>query len=669
MVSKNNFKNKMEQTAARTPHYGIRKLSVGVASVLISTTLYMGATTAKADTLPSTATDTATTKPETASSSSSTQDNTTVDKTVETTVPKTASSTDTSVSTTPNAQASTTNTNNDTIQSNTVNSTRPYQNQQKQVEQWNQNPTSKPTEKWKYESPSGPYYQQQTKQQETNTNNDTIQSNTVNSTRPYQDQQKQVERWNQNPASKPTEKWKYESQSGPYYQQQTKQQETNADNHQIPSEIYSYSISAIDTHNNNRPVVSTTVSGTTGQQVPTNVKLPDGYTVEGSVPDSYTFKADGNSDITIHLKHNTVIVIPEKPKTTEDKLPNNPSKSYPKGVAENDLNKTVVRTIKVTIPDGKTTTTKQTVKLNRVAVVDEVTGQVTYSKWSIGELDRYDVTSIEGYTPSQDRVNMEVATSETKDSVVEISYTPNGQSINITYVDDDKGETTVDSYILAGKTDETVKTGIKIPDGYEVEGQVPTDYTFKAKDNTDITVRLKHKLDKGTETKTVSRIVEITLPDGQTKTIKQEQTLKRSKTTDLVTGDVVYGEWSKAEFDEVVAPEVDGYKPSQAKVEKETVDGNSSDQVVKITYKKVKSDVKVEAKPTVEAKHEAKVQVAPKVEAKASAKPQAKAQPKFVTTELPQTGEKQSKGTTIGAILVGLGSLLGLGALGKRKEK
>ena len=37
--------------------------------------------------------------------------------------------------------------------------------------------------------------------------------------------------------------------------------------------------------------------------------------------------------------------------------------------------------------------------------------------------------------------------------------------------------------------------------------------------------------------------------------------------------------------------------------------------------------------------------------------------------KMEQTGEKQSKGTTIGAILVGLGSLLGLGALGKRKEK
>ena len=425
----------------------------------------------------------------------------------------------------------------------------------------------------------------------------------------------------------------------------------------------------VDGDNSGSTVKTDTLTGKTDETVKTGIEIPDGYEVDGQVPSEYSFKAKDNADITVHLKHSTVTVIPDLPKTTDDKLPNNPTKSYPKGVAKDDLNKTVVRTIKVTTPDGKTTTTRQTVDLNRVAIVDEVTGQVTYSKWSIGELDRYDVPSIEGYTPSQDRVNMEVATSETKDSVVEISYTPNGQSINITYVDDDKGETTVDSYILAGKTDETVKTGIKIPDGYEIEGKVPTDYTFKAKDNTDITVRLKHKLDKGTETKTVSRIVEITLPDGQTKTIKQEQTLKRSKTTDLVTGDVVYGEWSKAEFDEVVAPEVDGYKPSQAKVEKETVDGNSSDRVVKITYKKVKSDVKVESKPTVEAKHEAKVQVAPKVEAKASAKPQAKAQPKFVTTELPQTGEKQSKGTTIGAILVGLGSLLGLGALGKRKEK
>ena len=411
------------------------------------------------------------------------------------------------------------------------------------------------------------------------------------------------------------------------------------------------------------------LNGKTDETVKTGVKIPDGYVVDGQVPADYTFKAKDNADVTVKLKHGTTTVTPDKPKTANDKLPDNPTKSYPSGVAENDLNKDVTRTINVTTPDGKTSTTTQTVHLTRTATVDEVTGKVSYNDWSTGSFDSYDVPSVDGYTASQIKVDETKVTSDSTNNEVNITYTANPQSIKINYVDDDKGETTVKSDTLNGKTDETVKTGITIPDGYEVEGQVPTDYTFKAKDNTDITVRLKHKLDKGTETKTVSRIVEITLPDGQTKTIKQEQTLKRSKTTDLVTGDVVYGEWSKAEFDEVVAPEVDGYKPSQAKVEKETVDGNSSDQVVKITYKKVKSDVKVEAKPTVEAKHEAKVQVAPKVEAKASAKPQAKVQPKFATTELPQTGEKQSKGTTVGAILVGLGSLLGLGALGKRKEK
>ena len=441
MVSKNNFKNKMEQTAARTPHYGIRKLSVGVASVLISTTLYMGATSAKADTLPSTATDAATTKPEAASPSSSTQDNATADKTVETTTGVANNSTDTSVSTTPNAQASTTNT------------------------------TAGATSSDK-----------------SSANNNSLVTNNVEST---------ANTTAQTQPKTPTDK--------------------------MP--------------NGENPVVTVTYSKNAPEKV-TDQKLL-----------SQTIRYQFSNGVPAHENH------------------------------------------------------VQTVLVKRTGEKDAVSGEITWGPW--------------------DDVSFKAV----------------------------KSPTGIDGY----------KPDVKEVDAVRAVGNTDTDLTVtyhKVKDES-----------ATSETKTVSRIVEITLPDGQTKTIKQEQTLKRSKTTDLVTGDVVYGEWSKAEFDEVVAPEVDGYKPSQAKVEKETVDGNSSDQVVKITYKKVKSDVKVEAKPTVEAKHEAKVQVAPKVEAKASAKPQAKAQPKFVTTELPQTGEKQSKGTTIGAILVGLGSLLGLGALGKRKEK
>lgn len=42
MVGRNNFLNKMQTNMERAPHFGIRKLSVGVASVLLSTTLYLG---------------------------------------------------------------------------------------------------------------------------------------------------------------------------------------------------------------------------------------------------------------------------------------------------------------------------------------------------------------------------------------------------------------------------------------------------------------------------------------------------------------------------------------------------------------------------------------------------------------------------------------------------
>ena len=41
MVSSKNIKYKAQQDAKRVPHYGIRKLSVGVASVLLGTVVYM----------------------------------------------------------------------------------------------------------------------------------------------------------------------------------------------------------------------------------------------------------------------------------------------------------------------------------------------------------------------------------------------------------------------------------------------------------------------------------------------------------------------------------------------------------------------------------------------------------------------------------------------------
>lgn len=42
MVSKNNMQYKQQREAQQVPHYGLRRLSVGVVSVLLGTTLYLG---------------------------------------------------------------------------------------------------------------------------------------------------------------------------------------------------------------------------------------------------------------------------------------------------------------------------------------------------------------------------------------------------------------------------------------------------------------------------------------------------------------------------------------------------------------------------------------------------------------------------------------------------
>src|SRR5699024_4239264 len=254
----------------------------------------------------------------------------------------------------------------------------------------------------------------------------------------------------------------------------------------------SIKINYVDSDNNDSVVKSDTLSGKTDQTVKTGITIPDGYVVESNVPNDYTFKAKDNADITIKLKHGTITVTPDKPKTTGDKLPDNPNKNYPSGVTENDLNKTITRTIKIADPQGKVTTTTQTVHLTRNATVDEVTREVTYSDWSTGSFDSYDGPVIEGYTATQSKVDEANVTSDTQNSEVNITYTANPQSIKINYVDSDNNDSVVKSDTLSGKTDQTVKTGITIPDGYVVESNVPNDYTFKDKDNADITIKLKH---------------------------------------------------------------------------------------------------------------------------------------------------------------------------------
>ena len=230
------------------------------------------------------------------------------------------------------------------------------------------------------------------------------------------------------------------------------------------------------------PVHTTMVNGKTGQTVTVPNEVPTGWhIVNGKVPSEITFAPNGTPQTVVTIDHSHATVTPDAPKTTDDKLPDNPDKTYPTGVSETDLNKTVTRAIKVTTPDGQTKTITQTAKLTRTADVDEVTGEVKYSDWTNGEWDKYDAPSVPGYTASQSNVAQQAVTGTTKDQTVNITYTANEHQISIEYVDNTTGQVVKTDH-ASGKTDQIVSITPHVPDGWElVSGQsVPSEVTLGA---------------------------------------------------------------------------------------------------------------------------------------------------------------------------------------------
>lgn len=269
------------------------------------------------------------------------------------------------------------------------------------------------------------------------------------------------------------------------------------------------------------------VAGKTGKTVSTNSTVPDGWQlVHGqTVPKEITFTGDQTPDKVVIIEHAHKIVKPGDPQPTGE-LPGDHSKNYPQ---LEDLLKNVHFTVHITDPrTGEVTTKAQEADFVRQADIDEVTDEVTYTKWQSaaaqasadGEpsaeqsfLD-VDVPTIPGYTAHSHRVqdgrdaelpdedlavagdgSMKVngdrhVTADTPDKLVEVTYTANQQSGKIIYVDPD-GKPVAETPI-SGKTDQTIPFTPQIPAGYElVPGQnLPTEITFNG-DGQPVIIKVK----------------------------------------------------------------------------------------------------------------------------------------------------------------------------------
>ncbi|MQB74046.1 peptidase, partial [Lactobacillus reuteri] len=295
------------------------------------------------------------------------------------------------------------------------------------------------------------------------------------------------------------------------------------------------------------------------------------------------FGPNGHDQVIVTVDHRHVTVTADQPQNNGTKLPDNPAKTF-NGVEANDLNKTIIRTIKVTTPDGQTKTIVQTAKLTRTADVDEVTGEVTYGDWTTGEWAAYDAPSVAGYIPSQAKVDQETVTAASKDTTTTITYLPTQHQISVEYVDDDDHGKIVTTDHVSGKTDQTITVTPSAPANYDLVDSSNRTYTVTSADGQTVQIHVKHHQVITTENKTVMRTINVHTPHDGVKTVKQAATLNRDVTTDQVTGDKTYGDWSTTAWDHYDVPAVAGYVPSITQVAQQVVNGTTTDQTIEVTY-------------------------------------------------------------------------------------
>ncbi|WP_270276178.1 mucin-binding protein [Weissella confusa] len=130
------------------------------------------------------------------------------------------------------------------------------------------------------------------------------------------------------------------------------------------------------------------------------------------------------------LKHKMVPIDPANPGVPGTPIdPNNPDgPKWPAGSDEDHLKTSTTRTIIFRTSDGKIVDTKtDTVTYTRTAIVDMVTGEVTYGPWTAEDGSRVpgvDVPGMPGYTADRDNVPGEDVPAGTPDYTEYVTYTP-----------------------------------------------------------------------------------------------------------------------------------------------------------------------------------------------------------------------------------------------------
>ena len=275
--------------------------------------------------------------------------------------------------------------------------------------------------------------------------------------------------------------------------------------------------------------------------------------------------------------------------------------------------KTITRTINVHLPNGEVQTTKQPVTLTRTYT--KVNGQTKYSEWTTGTWESFTAPEQAGYTALPGSVAEVEVTSESLDAVVDIYYRADDPAI-VAGKEEKTITRTINVHLPNGEV-QTTKQPVTLTRTYtKVNGQTKySEWTtgtwdsFMAPEQTgytalpgsvaevevtseslDAVVDIYYRADEaviesGQEEKTITRTINVHLPNGEVQTTTQPVTLVREYTGVAGSDEKNYGPWNTGQWNAFTAPELAGYTAMPGSVASVEVTSESLDVVVDIYYR------------------------------------------------------------------------------------
>ena len=241
--------------------------------------------------------------------------------------------------------------------------------------------------------------------------------------------------------------------------------------------------------------------------------------------------------------------------------------------------KTVTRLINIHQPVGGVKSVEQTAVISR-AVNTYDDGTTDYGEWSKSQWNACEIPTFAGYEANIKEIPAQVVTDQTTNQTIDVTYGPAKQIVTIQYID--KGNV-IGTQQIRGEIGEKIKPNYEVPAGYILVCP-PTIITVDKSGNQVVKINVKHEIVKGTESRTVTRTINVHQPDGSVTTTKQVVTLSRSYTEDKATGQKTYASWRTGNWARVAVPKLKGYTASSAFVPAEKVTSDSQDQLVDIYY-------------------------------------------------------------------------------------